>query len=158
MPPIMSKPSKAAHMAILFVTVGALLMVWSGVWYAWMLHQMPPDASQPHKDGWLYLCYAIFLSGLVLFIIGFLLGRIGRAGRRAELPHSAAAGTSIITPSGVSSANSAPVRRRSVRVSSTIRLRLRTSSSVLIIGNNSATLPWRAARRMARSCVRKNSG
>jgi hypothetical protein len=86
MPPIMSKPSKAAHMAILFVTAGALLMVWSGVWYAWMMHQSPPDPNQPHNDGWLYVCYAIFLSGLTLFIIGFALGRIGRAGRRAELP------------------------------------------------------------------------
>jgi len=85
MPPIMSKPSKAAHMAIVYVTVGALLMVWSGVWYAWMLHQAPPDA-ETHRDGWFYLCYAIFFSGLTLFIIGFALGRIGRSGRRAELP------------------------------------------------------------------------
>ncbi len=85
MPPIMSKPSKAAHMAIVYVTFGALLMVWSGVWYAWMLHQAPADGGT-HRDGWSYLCYAIFLSGLTLFIIGFALGRIGRAGRRAELP------------------------------------------------------------------------
>jgi hypothetical protein len=86
MQPIMSKPSRAAHMAIIYVTAGALLIVWSSVWYAWMLHQTPPDASQPNKDGWFYLCYAIFFSGLTLFIIGFALGRIGRAGRRAELP------------------------------------------------------------------------
>jgi hypothetical protein len=86
MPPIMSKPSKAAHMAIIYVTAGALLMVWSGVWYAWMLHQAPPDSGQPHHDGWFYICYAIFFSGLTLFVIGFALGRIGRAGRRAELP------------------------------------------------------------------------
>jgi hypothetical protein len=90
MPPIMSKPSKAAHMAIVYVTVGALLMVWSGVWYAWMLHQSPPDA-ETHRDGWFYVCYAIFFSGLTLFIIGFALGRIGRAGRRAELPPEVAA-------------------------------------------------------------------
>jgi hypothetical protein len=50
-----------------------------------MLHQAPPDAES-HRDGWFYLCYAIFFSGLTLFIIGFALGRIGRAGRRAELP------------------------------------------------------------------------
>ena len=86
MPPIMSKPSKAAHMAIIYVTAGAFLMVWSGVWYAWMLHQAPPDSGQPHRDGWFYICYAIFFTGLTLFVIGFALGRIGRAGRRAELP------------------------------------------------------------------------
>ena len=85
-PPILSKPSKAAHMAILYVTLGALLMVWSGVWYAWMLHEGAPDAGQPHSDGYMYLCYAIFLSGLVLFILGLALGRIGRAARHAEMP------------------------------------------------------------------------
>jgi hypothetical protein len=85
-PPIMSKPSKAAHMAIVFVTVGALLMVWSGVWYAWMANHKPPESDAPHSDAPMYICYGIFLSGLTLFIIGFALGRIGRAGRRAELP------------------------------------------------------------------------
>lgn len=85
-PPILSKPSKAAHMAILYVTIGALLMVWSGVWYAWMMHTTAPDPSQPHNDGYLYLCYAIFFSGLTVFVIGFALGRIGRAGRTAEMP------------------------------------------------------------------------
>ena len=85
-PPILSKPSKAAHMAILYVTIGALLMVWSGVWYAWMMHTTAPDPNQPHNDGYLYLCYAIFFSGLTLFVIGFALGRIGRAGRTAEMP------------------------------------------------------------------------
>jgi len=85
-PPILSKPSKAAHMAILYVTIGALLMVWSGVWYAWMIHTTAPDPNQPHNDGYLYLCYAIFFSALTVFIIGFALGRIGRAGRTAEMP------------------------------------------------------------------------
>ena len=91
MQPIMSKPSRAAHMAIIYVTVGALLMVWSAVWYAWMLHQAPPDASQSHGDGWFYICYAIFFTGLTVLVIGFALGRIGRAGRRAELPPEVAA-------------------------------------------------------------------
>ena len=85
-PPILSKPSKAAHMAIFYVTIGALLMVWSAVWYAWMIHKGSPDAGQPSSDGYMYLCYAIFFSGLTLFIIGLALGRIGRAARHAEMP------------------------------------------------------------------------
>jgi hypothetical protein len=85
-PPILSKPSKAAHMAILYITFGALLMVWSGVWYAWMLHTGSPDAGQPRSDGYMYFCYAIFFSGLTLLVIGMALGRIGRAARKAELP------------------------------------------------------------------------
>jgi hypothetical protein len=75
----MSKPSKAAHMAIIYVTVGALVMICSAFWYAWMyFHQAP--------GGWMYVCGAIFCCALAVFIIGFALGRIGRAGRRAELP------------------------------------------------------------------------
>jgi hypothetical protein len=86
MPPLMTKPSRAAHMAIIYVTIGALLMVWCAVWYAWMVHQGPAGDGQPSKDGWFYVCYAVFFTGLTLFVIGFALGRIGRAGRRAELP------------------------------------------------------------------------
>ncbi len=87
MPPIMSKPSKAAHMAIAFVTIGALTMVNTAIVYSYIINHRPPaDSGQPSPDGSLYWCYAFFFSGLTLFIIGFALGRIGRAGRRAELP------------------------------------------------------------------------
>lgn len=85
MPPIMSKPSKAAHMAIIYVTVGALVMICSAFWYAWMYFHQAPE-SDPHRDAWMYVCGAIFCCALAVFIIGFALGRIGRAGRRAELP------------------------------------------------------------------------
>jgi hypothetical protein len=85
MPPIMSKPSKAAHMAIIYVTVGALVMICSAFWYAWMYFHQAPDGD-PHRDAWMYVCGAIFCCALAVFIIGFALGRIGRAGRRAELP------------------------------------------------------------------------
>ena len=85
MPPIMSKPSKAAHMAIIYVTVGALVMICSAFWYAWMYYHQTPDGD-PHRDGWMYVCGAVFCCALAVFIIGFALGRIGRAGRRAELP------------------------------------------------------------------------
>jgi hypothetical protein len=84
MPPIMSKPSKAAHMAVIYVTVGALVMICSAFWYAWMYFHQAPDGTRP--DGWMYVCGAIFCCALAIFIIGFALGSIGRAGRRAELP------------------------------------------------------------------------
>ena len=71
---------------------------------------------------------------------------------------SAAAGTSTMMPSGMSSANATPSRRRAVRVRLTTRLSRCTSSSVLIIGKSRLTLPNSPARRMARSWVPKNSG
>ncbi len=85
MPPVMSKPSRAAHLAIAYVTLGALIMVWNGIWYAWMVNHQPA-ADQPHNDGAFYWCAAFFFSGLTLFVLGLVLGRIGRAARRAELP------------------------------------------------------------------------
>jgi hypothetical protein len=86
-PPILSKPSKAAHLAIGFVTLGSLLMVWSAIWFVWMYnHQTPMEAGQSSSDAPYYWCAIVFFSGLTLFVIGFALGSIGRAARRAEMP------------------------------------------------------------------------
>ena len=87
MPPILSKPSKAAHLAIGFVTLGSLLMVWSTIWCIWMYnHNTPTDAGSAPNDAPYYWCAVIFFSGLTLFIIGFALGSIGRNARKAEMP------------------------------------------------------------------------
>ena len=50
-----------------------------------MYFHQTPDV-EPHRAAWMYVCGAIFCCALAVFIIGFALGRIGRAGRRAELP------------------------------------------------------------------------
>jgi hypothetical protein len=82
-PPILSKPSKAAHKAIAYVTVGALIVVWAGVWLWYRtVNNLPQDA-------WHYVCFGLLFSGAVLLIIGFTLGSIGRAARHAELPPEA---------------------------------------------------------------------
>jgi hypothetical protein len=77
---MMSKPSQEARAAVLYVTAGALLDVWSGVWY-WYLHNYGANSALPY-----YFCSGLFLSGLVLLVIGLGLGHIARAARRAELP------------------------------------------------------------------------
>ena len=40
--PILSKPSSAARTAVIYVTVGALTEVWSGIWYSYLKHNPPP--------------------------------------------------------------------------------------------------------------------
>jgi hypothetical protein len=75
-----SKPSSLTHSTLLYVTVGALIVVWSGVWYFYLLHHAPTHASQ-----W-YGCYGLLLTGFVLVVIGLLVGPIGRSAREAELP------------------------------------------------------------------------
>ncbi|MFL5244234.1 MAG: hypothetical protein ACJ8FY_19185 [Gemmataceae bacterium] len=77
---ILSKPSASAHMAVIYITVGALTDVWSAIWYAY-LSNYPPGSNAT----W-YWCYGFLLTGLVLVVIGLAIGRIGRSARNAELP------------------------------------------------------------------------
>ena len=36
MPPILSKPSGAAPASLFYITLGALMTVWSGIWYSYL--------------------------------------------------------------------------------------------------------------------------
>lgn len=77
--PILSKPANAAYLAITYITIGALLDVWTLVWYCY-LHNGGYDGPA------YYVCIGFALTGLILMMIGFGLGHIGRAARNAELP------------------------------------------------------------------------
>jgi hypothetical protein len=78
--PLLSKPSPHAHAALIYVTVGALMMVWTAVWFVY-IQNYPPVTDLPF-----YLLTDFGITGLVLFIIGLSVGQIGRAARQAELP------------------------------------------------------------------------
>jgi hypothetical protein len=82
--PFLSKPSGAARMSIMYVTAGALIDVWSIIY--WVYLNRHPDG---HTDVTYYWVYGFFFSGLVLLVIGLALGRIGRAAQHAELPPEA---------------------------------------------------------------------
>jgi hypothetical protein len=69
-------------MAVIYITVGAILGVWTTVWYFYLRHSNAPDGPY-------YWCYGLFFTGLTLIVIGLALGRIGRAARHAELPPEA---------------------------------------------------------------------
>jgi hypothetical protein len=77
---LMTKPSFAPQTALVYVTVGTLTGVWSGLWY-WYMTKHPPNL-----DSTWYWCYGFLLTGLALVIIGLTVGRIGRSARHAELP------------------------------------------------------------------------
>jgi hypothetical protein len=78
--PILSKPSSAARTALIYITVGALMIVWSGIWFVYL------GNNGPVRPVTWYFCAGFMLTGLTLLGIGFGLGRIGRAARHAELP------------------------------------------------------------------------
>jgi len=74
-----NKPSAAARMALAYITVGALTIVWTGVWWAYMRTQ---DTQGPTAY---YISTGFMLTGITLLVIGLALGRIGRAARPADV-------------------------------------------------------------------------
>lgn len=82
--------SRSAAHAILYVTVGTLIMIWSILWYALYLRPDPnPSTSQ------VFLTLGVILSGLAITVIGILFGLIGRSAKAADTTLATAAG---ITP------------------------------------------------------------
>jgi hypothetical protein len=75
---MLQKPSFGAPVAIAYITVGALIDVWSGIWYFYLRNNPPQDNTS------FYFCTGFFLTGLVLIVIGLALGPIGRVARQAE--------------------------------------------------------------------------
>jgi hypothetical protein len=79
--PLISQPSSAAKTSLAYITVGALLLVWTGIWYLYMRNN--PEGVQLHT--W-YFCYGLMATGAVSLVIGLAVGRIGRQARHADLP------------------------------------------------------------------------
>ncbi len=106
---ILTAPSSAARIALIYITAGALTDVWSGIWF-WYMRSNPPA----NNSTW-YWCYGFLCTGLTLLIIGLGVGKIGKAARHAELPppevagavaratQTAAARTPVIAPVGTAS-------------------------------------------------------
>jgi len=77
----LTRPSSAAFTSLIYITIGALMDVWSGIWWYYMTRGHGPD----NVAMW-YVCYGFLLTGAVLIVIGFAVGRIGRSARKAEVP------------------------------------------------------------------------
>jgi hypothetical protein len=78
--PLLSQPSFGPRTALTYVTTGALLTVWTGVWYFTFRESTPLPSTTAF---WLW---GLFLTGLTLVVIGVLLGPLGRSARKVELP------------------------------------------------------------------------
>ncbi len=96
--PILSKPSSAARTALIYITSGAILDIWTGVWFAY-LRSHTPEGDTPY-----YWCAGFFITGLVLMVLGFAVGQIGRSARHAELPPPE------VTPAAVNAEQTAAAR------------------------------------------------
>jgi hypothetical protein len=98
MPPVLSKPSSAAPMSLFYITVGALMAVWSGIWF-WYLRNNDTSSHSPSY----YVCAGFLITGLVLLAIGFTLGPLSRFARHAELPPTEVTGTAVRSEENVTS-------------------------------------------------------
>src|SRR4051812_31084867 len=91
------KQASSARMALIYITIGALMDVWTAVYYVYLQRQ--------GATGNVYLwCAGFFCTGVVLILIGLMVGQIGRSARAAEV---AATPTQVVVPAGTAAPGSA---------------------------------------------------
>lgn len=88
--------SPAARTALVYVTAGALIIVWTLVWWLWMRNH-PPEGAGPY-----YLLGGLLATGVVVLVIGLGVGRLGSAARDADNP------AVIVSPPGTTNTVIAP--------------------------------------------------
>lgn len=86
------KQANSATTALIYITLGSLIDVWSVVYWYYLRTHGGSDIAYLYLGGF-------FFSGLVLFLIGLAVGRIGSAARKAEVAPIPTA--QIITPDTV---------------------------------------------------------
>jgi len=75
------KQATSATMAIVYITVGALMDVWTVIYWIYLRGE---DQTTVSSTTYLWV-YGFFFSGMVLMAIGFGLGYIGRSAKQAEV-------------------------------------------------------------------------
>lgn len=78
---ILSHPAFGPRTALMYVTGGLLLDVWTAVYFFAFVRPAGPVSNMT----WFWL-FGLFLTGAVFIALGLLLGPLGRAARQAELP------------------------------------------------------------------------
>ena len=92
--------SRSASGAILYVTIGALMVIWSGLWYYYFLR---PQDNPPAWQS--FACIGTILSGSTIALIGLLFGMIGRGAKAADTTVAIAPSNPAVSviPSGIPS-------------------------------------------------------
>jgi hypothetical protein len=93
--PVTSKVLSAATVAVGYITAGALMLVWSGVYY---LYQINHGSLTDDKAYW---SYGFLATGLVILLIGLLLGPIGQSVRKAEVAAPGVVAGQTVAQTGV---------------------------------------------------------
>jgi hypothetical protein len=101
--PVLSKPAFGPKVALVYVTIGALIDVWTVVYYFAFAR-----SEAMSNTTWFFLL-GLFFSGLVLIVLGLILGPLGRAARQAELPPTSATTQAEANIEHTAAANPPPV-------------------------------------------------
>ena len=75
---LFNQASPATRISLTYITIGALTVVWTTVWFVF-LYNHPPEHGIVY-----YVCTGFLITGIALLGIGFGLGSIGRASRPAD--------------------------------------------------------------------------
>ena len=73
-----SKQASSATTSLIYITLGGLIDVWSIVYFFYLRSHNGSDIA------YLYV-YGFIFTGVVLFLIGLTVGRIGHSARSAEV-------------------------------------------------------------------------
>jgi len=79
--PVYKDTSNSARLAVIYITLGALLVVWTGIRSLYLLAHGGPAGG----DSTWYWILGFLLTGLTLMGIGFGVGHIGRTARQADV-------------------------------------------------------------------------
>jgi hypothetical protein len=83
---MLSHPAFGPRVALIYVTTGALIDVWTAVYYFAYGRGKMSDGDPANDNTIWFWTAGFFLTGLVLILLGLFLGQLGRAARKAELP------------------------------------------------------------------------
>jgi hypothetical protein len=70
-----------ARTALIYITGGAMTVVWTAIWYVYLFNNPPPETSSVY-----YWCTGFLVTGMIAVLIGVGLSRTGHATSGVELP------------------------------------------------------------------------
>jgi hypothetical protein len=96
-----TKQAAAAKTSLAYLTVGALTIVWTVIWYLYLRN----NGAAQNTYLWVY---GFLATGVVLLIIGFAVGQIGRSAMPAETAPTAAVTGVVPAATGMAAPVAAP--------------------------------------------------
>ncbi len=94
----LSSKSPATRVALLYITIGAVGIVWTLIWIVYLYNHPPHSAST------YYICAGLLATGFIVLLIGLGIGSIGRSARDAETPNVVAPPVQPIQPTPIAPA------------------------------------------------------